>query len=160
MANYVKMLRKSYETGLVSNEEFIAALFVQPKGSVNKQLAFAAGGLVGLTIGAAVEKSKAKKETAAEIDDWEAVSLAARVPRMRCVMALTNRRLLFFELSSRGRPVACLAGFDLAQVKSMVLDMGKLKGTLNVILYDDSVVGLEVVLGAGIVKFVTAYDSQ
>ncbi len=160
MANYVKMLRKSYETGLVTNEEFVAALFAQPKGSVNKQLAFAAGGLVGLTIGAAREKSKAKKKTASEIEDWEAASLAARVPRMRTVMALTNRRLLFFELSSRGRPSTLLASFNLAQVQRMVLDMGKVKGTLNVILYDDSIVSLEVVVGAGPAKFVAAYDSQ
>lgn len=164
MANFAKKVEKNCAADL-NGEQIIAATIAQPLGSFTKQVAFGAvGGLVGVAAGAALEKKKQKK--AENADEAEGVdtgddTLASELPKVAMLIAVTEKRLLFFEQSKMsGKPKGLVAAFDHSQVAGMEVEMGKLKGMLKVHFGDESAVTFEVLKASKPDKFIAAYEAK
>lgn len=145
MIDFAKKIRKHCAADLDAGEEVLAGTFVQPPGSIRRQVTFGAiGGAVGAIAGDAMA-SRHAKNAPQQADE----GFVVEIPAGKAVLGLTNRRFLVFGHSTlSGRPKGLNAAFSLDQVRSMTFTPGKITGSLVLTFADGTAIDFDVVKSA------------
>ena len=144
--NSKKKIEKARDKfGLDPDETVRAASIANPKGFTG---AVAAGGVVGAAIHAKVTSNKGADN-----------SLASMHPGGRCMLGLTDRRLVSARSSFwTGKPKEPYVSWKLEDVSGFDVSRGVLSLVVTLTFSDDSSVQMVLGRGAGASKFVTSYE--
>ncbi|NNC73940.1 MAG: hypothetical protein HKN93_00375 [Acidimicrobiia bacterium] len=152
MPNILKKVTKHCSDVLAADETFHTATFVQPAGSVGKQVALGAiGGIAGALV--ANKMAAKRQETDAPL------GVAEDLPTDRSHVALTNRRVLFFKHGSMsGNPKELCAELPLDTLVDMTMEKGKLSHFMTMKFADGSATSYDVVRGAQADDFIDGFN--
>ncbi len=152
MPDISKKIRTKCGAQLEPGEEVLAGVVAQPPGAMAKQMGQGMGGLAGAAIAG---KITAKHQPVSEAERSSGV--AATIPAKKCVVGVTDRRLLVFGMNIwTGAPKGLHAAVPLAEVADVAADHGKMVSTVVIRFRDGSAVGFEVARTVKPVEFVDA----
>ena len=154
MADWVKKVTKNCGEELAPGETVQAATFVNAKGNITRMAGFGGvGGVVGGVIGE-VASSGSRKEAAAAKEG----GVAAEVPPVNAVLALTDQRFCVFAHSSlSGKPKELLWSIERSRVTGIEVGDGALTMPLQVGFDDGSALLYQAVKGAKPKAFAEAF---
>lgn len=150
MPDIAKKIRKKCSAQLDVGESVLAGVVVQPPGSMAKQMGAGIGGLAGAAIAG---KMASKHQVISEGE--RSAGVAATIPAKKCVVGVTERRLLVFGMNIwTGAPKGLLSAVPLTEVADVTADHGKVASKVVVRFRDGSAVGFEVARTVKPVEFV------
>lgn len=140
MPDYLKKVTKQRSDVLLPGETYLGATYALPGGRFGRMVGFGVAGVAG----AVVAETKARQR-ADEHGDALGAGIASRVPQNTdLVLAVTDRRLLFFSFKRmKGDPGDLVAEYGLGEVVSIGEERKKLMVNLLIGFSDGSVVDFE-----------------
>lgn len=151
MADWAKKIGKHCGEALYAGEVVEAGTFVQPGGTLKKQVAF---GAIGGVVGAIAAEKLGKKD-----EEPVAAGQAAGFPKTRAVLGLSSQRLLVFSHgTASGKPKDLVYTVPLHDVAAVATEKNKISYTLRLTFKDGSSVEYESVKAAKPVEFAEAFQ--
>lgn len=161
VVDFVKKIEKGCGDDLEAGEKVLATLFVQAVGSVRRQVgagfgAGLGGGFVERVAGSAAGEVAGRRKTAKAAEEHGEDALTGR-----CVLCVTDRRFLVFDYNTgmfSGKVEGLVVALAHEQV-SFELEMGKLTGTLAVMVEDGTDMAFDIVKTAKPDEFIETFNS-
>lgn len=149
MSGYADKLQERAGELLAADEQLIAAVRTQPRGTNV--------GNIGGVIGEVASSRQSNKALA----DAGTGSMAGDWPTGNCAVGLTNQRLLLFSYTALGKPKDLVAEFPVKEVASVELEKKKITANaLRFAFTDGSSVEVECAKMEKTQDFVDAFTSQ
>ena len=151
MVDWAKKIHKHSGSELYAGEQVEAGTFVQPTGTLGRQVGFGVGGVVGAV---AAEKLAKKGD-----DVGAGGGIADSFPASRSVLGVSTQRLMVFAHGSvSGRSKEMVAHVPLRDVAGIAIEKKKMSFGLTIGFSDGSAIEYEAVKMAKPVEFVETFN--